>query len=67
MEFLSVMLAGVLSFGTVLCLYFLPWIIAARRLHHQRNSIAVLNTFLGWTLVGWVAALVWSVSAIREA
>lgn len=48
-----------------LVVYFLPWIIAYRRDHHQCNSIALLNLFLGWTFLGWVIALVWSVSAVR--
>src|SRR5439155_12387619 len=28
-------------------------------------SITVLNLLLGWTLVGWVAALVWAYSSYR--
>ena len=46
--------------------YFMPWIIAYRRDHHQCNSIGLLNLFLGWTFLGWVIALVWSVSALRK-
>jgi hypothetical protein len=41
--------------------YFLPAILANRR-HPNATGITVLNVFLGWTLVGWVAALVWAVS-----
>ena len=42
--------------------YFLPTIIALVR--QKRNTIAifVLNFFLGWTFIGWVAALVWSLA-----
>ena len=43
-----------------LILYFCPTGIAFRRGHHNRNAIFVLNLFLGWTLLGWVAALVWA-------
>ena len=43
--------------------YILPSLIAHRRKHHQRISISLLNIFLGWTLLGWVAALIWSASA----
>ena len=49
-----------------LALYFLPLIVAHRRKHPQENSIALLNIFLGWTFVGWVIALVWSVSEPRK-
>lgn len=44
----------------MLALHFLPTIIAAVR--HARNLgwIFVVNLLLGWTVVGWVVALVWS-------
>jgi len=43
-----------------LALYFLPWILAWKRGHSKVEAIAVLNIFLGWTALGWVAALVWA-------
>jgi hypothetical protein len=48
----------------VLALYFLPSLIAAVRSHHQQVAIVGLNLLLGWTLVGWVVALVWALTAI---
>lgn len=30
--------------------------------HRNASGIFLLNLFLGWTLVGWVIALVWAVS-----
>jgi hypothetical protein len=51
-------------------LYFLPSIIASKRNHSNATSIIVLNLFLGWTFLGWVAALIWAFSdntLIREA
>ncbi len=44
-------------------LYFTPTIIAAARLHPNRVSIMLLNFFLGWTVLGWIASLIWSVSS----
>ncbi len=46
--------------------YVLPAIIAYRRAHHQRMAIAALNLLLGWTGLGWVAALVWALTAVRD-
>ncbi len=43
----------VLTFG-----YFLPWAVAATRGRSNAGAIGLLNFFLGWTLVGWIAALV---------
>lgn len=44
-------------------LYFYPMYEAY--IHKQPNffSIFALNLFLGWTLVGWVVALVWAVKS----
>jgi len=38
-------------------LYFLPTIVAWNRRNHAA-AIFALNLFLGWTLIGWVVALV---------
>lgn len=47
----------------LLCVYFVPTIVASSRRHADRNAILVLNLFLGWTFVGWVIALVWAVKS----
>jgi hypothetical protein len=46
----------------LLVAYFVPAIVAYLRHHHNENAIAVLNLLLGWTLLGWVAALVWALT-----
>ncbi len=43
-----------------LLLYFLPTIVASKRKHPSTIDIGVFNFFLGWTFLGWVIALVWS-------
>lgn len=56
---------GLMVFVAFLCfLYVLPWYVAARRGHPQAQAIAVLTILLGWTLLGWVVALVWAFTAI---
>ena len=47
-----------LGFVIGLALYFLPTIIAASRRATRMPVIVLVNVFLGWTLVGWVVALV---------
>jgi hypothetical protein len=44
------------------CLYFLPGIIGHVRNHSSMGGIWLLNIFLGWTLLGWFVALIWSCS-----
>lgn len=38
-------------------MYFLPTIVAVMR-KHNIASILLLNLFLGWTVIGWIIALV---------
>jgi Superinfection immunity protein len=45
--------------------YFIPWLVAVLGHHRQRYAILALNLFLGWTLVGWVLALVWALTRDR--
>ena len=44
----------------------MPAIIAAQRGHVNANSIFVMNLFFGWTIIGWVGCLAWSVSGTVE-
>ena len=43
-----------------LAIYFIPAIVAWTRRHRQFMAIAVLNVLLGWTVLGWIGALVWA-------
>lgn len=52
-----------LPFGLLgIVLYFLPTILAASRHHPSLVGIFLLNLLLGWSVIGWVIALVWSLS-----
>jgi hypothetical protein len=47
-------------FGFGFVMYFLPSIIAFARSKRDITGIILLNFFLGWTVIGWVIALVWA-------
>jgi len=47
-------------FGFPLILYFLPSIIALARNKRDTLAIFLLNLFLGWSVIGWIVALVWA-------
>ena len=47
-------------------LYFVPTVVAHVRWHRNKNAITVMNLFLGWTFIGWVAALVWASTSNTE-
>jgi hypothetical protein len=43
-----------------LALYFLPTMIGLRK--RNAGAIFALNLLLGWTLIGWIVALVWALT-----
>ncbi|MDR3471603.1 MAG: superinfection immunity protein [Devosia sp.] len=47
----------------MLGMYVLPTIVAAVRKHRQLAPIALLNLVLGWSVIGWIAAMVWSLTS----
>ena len=57
--------ADMTFFATLLalCAYFLPSLAAASRRHRNSGAIEALNLLLGWTVIGWIAALIWSQTA----
>ncbi|WP_408602540.1 superinfection immunity protein [Paraburkholderia guartelaensis] len=44
-------------------LYFTPSIVAFRRMHPMRRAITGLNILLGWSVFGWIVALLWALTA----
>lgn len=50
-----------LALALIVFVYFIPTIVACSRNHINSLAIFILNLFLGFTLVGWVAALIWAV------
>lgn len=62
-----------LSFGALICvglislpLYFIPTFVAWQRGHQNTAAIAILNLLGGWTIVGYIAALVWSFTTVEK-
>ncbi|HWB93903.1 MAG TPA: superinfection immunity protein [Puia sp.] len=45
--------------------YFLPTIVAVVRRKSSAVGVFLLNLFLGWTLIGWIGALIWALSSDR--
>jgi hypothetical protein len=52
--FVGFMLAAVI--------YVSPALVAMARGHRNRFAILILNILLGWTVVGWVFVLIWSLA-----
>lgn len=42
--------------------YLAPVWIALARAHPDARGIATLNLLLGWTVIGWIVAMMWALS-----
>ena len=52
----------IIVIGICTLLYFIPTIISIGRKTKREAGIFLLNLLLGWTLLGWIGALIWAVS-----
>ncbi|NIG13009.1 superinfection immunity protein [Pantoea sp. Al-1710] len=46
----------------LLPLYFLPTFVGILRFRLNIWAIMLTNIFLGWTVIGWMIALIWAMS-----
>jgi len=51
---------GLITFLFLVCLYITPSFIARMKNNPNVLAISVFNILLGWTVIGWVIALVWA-------
>jgi len=57
---------GILLFGVILLAFIsIPIWIAVKRNHPQKGPIIALTIIGGWTAIGWIIALIWSLSTPR--
>jgi hypothetical protein len=54
------------AIAILIFLYFLPAWIAWSRKHPSKLAIIIVNVFFGVTGVGWVVALVWSLTGTKQ-
>ena len=62
----GLLIVSICALILALFLYIVPSIIAFKRGHQNAVAILALNLLLGWTFLGWVAALVWSLTETRR-
>lgn len=66
LESAGIMLFWVIAFFVSMMFYMIPTIIAALRKHPNLAPIAAVNLLLGVLFIGWVVALVWSLTEFRS-
>lgn len=54
---------GLVILFSSFAIYFIPSFIASKRGHKNVIPIFLTNLFSGWTVIGWIACLVWSYSS----
>ena len=60
MQMKELSLVELLVIALIFALFFMPTFIAFLRQRKNKLAIFILNLLLGWTVLGWVATLVWS-------
>ena len=59
----NALVATWIFFPAAIALYFSPTLVAAvEKKRPNALSIGLLNLLAGWTVIGWIAALVWAYS-----
>ncbi|MDR3322891.1 MAG: superinfection immunity protein [Zoogloeaceae bacterium] len=48
------------------CMFFAPAFLALQSQHPRKKPIFLLNLLLGWTLIGWFAALFWTMQGSKQ-
>jgi hypothetical protein len=59
-------LAGFLLLLAIIALYFLPTFFAYRQHKANATAIMMLNLLTGWSGIGWLIALIWSLTKDRR-
>ena len=49
-----------------LIVYIAPSVIAHVKDHERRKSIIFANIFLGWTVIGWILILIWTLATLPK-
>ncbi len=58
---------GHLMIAYLVCLvvaifYMIPTLVAIYKKHERTPLIGTVNFFVGWTLIGWIACIMWALS-----
>jgi hypothetical protein len=55
-------LTGTVIVVAIIYFYFLPTITAGEKGKENTKAIFFLNLVLGWTVLGWIVAMVWAIT-----
>lgn len=58
MENTGEIIGSVIVLMMAIFFYFLPSVVGSKK--KNANAIFVMNLFLGWSVIGWIIALIWA-------
>lgn len=60
---IAVIFTGIISIIPALIfigIYLIPLLVAVQRKHSNKTPIILVSIFFGWTIIGWIIALIWA-------
>ena len=66
-EDFAMFLVLLLALAVGIAFYLLPAMIAKKRRAKHETAIFAINVLFGWTVLGWLAALLWAVAEKTDA
>lgn len=57
---------NIFAVGIILFFYFMPTIFAFRHGRPDSWAILIINTAFGWTLIGWIGSMFWSLAPVHR-
>ena len=55
-----------ISSAFLISIYMFPGYISGSRGHPNQDAICAMNLLLGWTIIGWIAAMIWALTDFDE-
>ena len=57
---------GIVLFLIAVLIYLIPSLVALNNKKANSGAIFALNLLLGWSIIGWVGALIWAITKDKQ-
>ena len=63
----NITIVNILASFVLMCVYLIPYYVGYYNKKRHENMIFWVNLLVGWTVVGWLAVLIWAFAKDRDA